>query len=109
MSWHQIQKIFPGLLNICAKFEEIPSTSKDAIGRQTCGAGGPFRENSSHMQTSVLKSLNRGKLKTRKIKENTYPVKKEFSQNNLCYIIQEITKNKHPTISMYRDINEKNL
>ena len=51
MSWHQIQKIFPGLLNICAKFEEIPSTSKDAIGRQTCGAGrydgagGPFREN----------------------------------------------------------------
>ena len=40
MSWHQIQKIFPGLLNICAKFEEIPSTSKDAIGRQTCGAGG---------------------------------------------------------------------
>ena len=59
MSWHQIQKIFPGLLNICAKFEEIPSTSKDAIGRQTCGAGGyggaggPFHENSSHMQTSV--------------------------------------------------------
>ena len=58
MSWHQIQKIFPGLLNICAKFEEIPSTrlSKDVIGRQTCGAGGyggPFRENSSHMQTSV--------------------------------------------------------
>ena len=56
MSWHQIQKIFPGLVNICAKFEEIPSTSKDAIGRQTCGAsgyGGPFRENSSHMQTSV--------------------------------------------------------
>ena len=53
MSWHQIQKIFPGLLNICAKFEEIPSTSKDAIGRQTCGASGacgPFRENSSHMQ-----------------------------------------------------------
>ena len=39
--------------------EEIPSTSKDAIGRQTCGdggysgAGGPFHENSSHMQTSV--------------------------------------------------------
>ena len=56
MSWHQIQNIFPGLLHICAKFEEIPSTSKDAIGRQTCGAGGyggPFRENSSHMQTSV--------------------------------------------------------
>ena len=53
MSWHQIQKIFPGLLNICTKFEEIPSTSKDAIGRQTCGAGGPFHENSSHMQTSV--------------------------------------------------------
>ena len=44
---------------ICAKFEEIPSTSKDDIGGQTCGyggasgAGGPFRENSSHMQTSV--------------------------------------------------------
>ena len=53
MLWHQIPKIFPGLLNICAKFEEIPSTSKDAIGRQTCGASGPFRENSSHMQTSV--------------------------------------------------------
>ena len=60
MSWHQIQKIFPELLNIGAKFEEIPSTSKDAIGRQTCraggdggysGASGPFRENSSHMQT----------------------------------------------------------
>ena len=49
----QIQKIFPGLLNICAKLEEIPSTSKDAIVRQTCGAGGPFRENSAHMQTSV--------------------------------------------------------
>ena len=67
MSWHQIQKIFPGLLNICAKFEEIPSTSKDAIGRQTCeadgygGAGGPFRENSSHMQTSVPRgTLNKG-------------------------------------------------
>ena len=40
MSWHQIQKIFPGLLNIGAKFEEIPSTCKDAIGRQTCEAGG---------------------------------------------------------------------
>ena len=59
MSWHQIQKIFPGLLNISAKFEEIPSTSKDAIGRQTCEAGGyggagrPFHENSSHMQTCV--------------------------------------------------------
>ena len=56
MSWHQIQKIFPGLLNICAKFEEIPSTNKDAIGRQTSGArgyGGPFGENSSHMQTSI--------------------------------------------------------
>ena len=49
----QIQEIFPGLLNICAKFEEIPSTSKDATGRQTCGAGGPFCENSSHMQTNV--------------------------------------------------------
>ena len=68
MSWHQIQKIFPGLLNICAKFEEISSTSKDAIGRQTCGyggyggAGGPFRENSSHMQTSVpCGTLNSGK------------------------------------------------
>ena len=56
MSGHQIQKIFPGLLNICARFEEIPSTSKDAIGKQTCGAGrygGPFHKNSSHMQTSV--------------------------------------------------------
>ena len=56
---YQIQKLFPGLLNICAKFEEIPSTSKDVIGRQTCGAGGyggasgPFRQNSSHKQTSV--------------------------------------------------------
>ena len=53
---------FPGLLNICAKFEEIPSTSKDAIGRQTCGAGGAFRENSSHMQTSVEQSRIVGRL-----------------------------------------------
>ena len=63
MSWHQIQKIFPGLLNICAKFEEIPSTSKDAIGRPTCRASGPFRENSSHMQTSV----RRGTLNNRRV------------------------------------------
>ena len=49
-------EIFPGLLNISAKFEEIPSTSKDAIGRQTCGAGGPFCENSSHMQTRLIPS-----------------------------------------------------
>ena len=70
MSWHQIQKIFPGLLNICAKFEEIPSTSKDAIGRQTCGyvgAGRPFHKNSSHMQTSVP----RGMLNSKNIYEYT--------------------------------------
>ena len=63
-------KIFPGILNICAKFEEIPSTSKDAIGMQTCGAGGyggPFCENSSHMQTSVP----RGTLNTKLIDIHT--------------------------------------
>ena len=66
MSWHQIQKIFPEQLNICIKFEEIPSISKDAIGRQTCGVGGPFCENSSHMQTSIprgtLNNVNRNSL-----------------------------------------------
>ena len=70
-------KIFTVLLNICAKFEEIPSTSKDAIGRQTCGAGGyggacgPFRENSSHMHTSVPRgTLNEYMMKLVLIKTN---------------------------------------
>ena len=80
MSWHQIQKIFPGLLNICAKFEEIPSTSKDAIGRQTCGAGRPFRENSSHMQTSVPRgTLNYANFESNLAMMAIYlPVKFEF-------------------------------
>ena len=39
----------------------------------------PFKRNKNY----VLKSLNRGKLKTRNIKENTYPVKTEIVQNNL--------------------------
>ena len=84
MSWHQIQKIFPGLLNICAKFEEIPSTSKDAIGRQTCGAGGPFLENSSHMQTSVP----RGTLKYYKLISTELPVLStlNYLHKSLCHI-----------------------
>ena len=45
-----------------------------------------------------VKSLNRGKLKTCENKKYTYPVKTEILQNNLCYIIKEITKNKPPTI-----------
>ena len=46
------------------------------------------------------KCFNRGKLKTHKNKENSYPVKTEFLQNDLCYIMQEIAKNKPPTIRM---------
>ena len=53
-----------------------------------------------------VKSLNRGKLKTRENKKYTYPVQTEILQNNPCYIIKEISKNKPPTIRKSREINE---
>ena len=39
------------------------------------------------------KNLYRGKLKNTKTIKNTYPVKTELSQNNLCYILNEMYKN----------------
>ena len=42
--------------------------------------------------------LNRGKLKTRENKKYTYPVKIKILQNDLCYIIKEISKKEPPTI-----------
>ena len=53
-----------------------------------------------------VKSLNRGKLKTHENKKYPYPVKTEILQNNPCYIIKEISKNKPPTIRKSGEINE---
>ena len=39
MSWHLIQKVFPGLLHICAKFEENLPSGWRAIAIENAGAG----------------------------------------------------------------------
>ena len=56
ISLHDIQNISPGWRIIHAKFKGIPQSGYRAIVKRKCGAGGAggtFRENFSHMQTSV--------------------------------------------------------
>ena len=83
MSWHQIQKIFPGLLNICAKFEEIPSTSKDAIGRQNYGAPRGTLNYTEHLTKAVFGSLY---VVTRfSISEQHFSLDKMHQMKDICH------------------------
>ena len=40
MSWHHIQKFFPGLLHTPIKYEENPLYGCKAIAKRKCGSGG---------------------------------------------------------------------
>ena len=58
MHWQYIDKfIFPGRLNTDTKFEGNPPSGWKVISKRKCraaepgGAGGPFLENFSYMQT----------------------------------------------------------
>ena len=78
---------------MCVKWDaEVPTLARSRFVC-FCLVGRHFKHNKRH-----TKKPERGKLKTCKIGKHTYPVKMEILQNNLRYILNEMTKNQHPTI-----------